>query len=457
MNESDTNNNRSSAVPGGRLSRLAKLGSLATGVAGGMMAEGARQLAKGNRPKASEMLLTPANARRVAEQLSQLRGAAMKVGQLMSMDTGDVLPPELTEILGRLRSNAKSMPLSQLAKVLDDNWGQGWNLKFKQFSFEPVAAASIGQVHSAHTKDGRHLALKVQYPGVRESIDSDVDNVATLLRISGLIPKSLNYKPLLEDAKQQLHCEADYLQEARWIKRYRELLADAPEFILPEVYDDLTTPNVLAMSYLTGSPIEALERGAQEDRDQAIRLLLSLLFREIFEFRLIQTDPNFANYQYDSETKKLILLDFGATREYPAEIANAYHQMMQAGAVGDRDAMQTAAETIGFFQAEIKPEQREAVIDLFQQACEPLSVEGEYDFGSSKLVQRIKEAGMALSMEQDYWHTPPADALFLHRKLGGLYLLAARIKARVNVRELLLNAVHHSAGEAGANSNARIP
>ncbi|WP_022953710.1 ABC1 kinase family protein [Leucothrix mucor] len=457
MNESDKKQNNSSAVPGGRLSRLAKLGSLATGVAGGMLAEGARQLAKGNRPKASEMLLTPGNAKRVAEQLSQLRGAAMKVGQLMSMDTGDVLPPELTEILGRLRSDAKSMPLSQLAKVLDDNWGKGWNLKFKQFSFEPVAAASIGQVHSAHTKDGRHLALKVQYPGVRESIDSDVDNVATLLRISGLIPKSLEYKPLLEDAKQQLHCEADYEQEARWIKQYRELLADAPEFILPEVYDDFTTPNVLAMSFVTGSPIEALEQGTQEDRDRAISLLLALLFREIFEFRLIQTDPNFANYQYDSETKKLILLDFGATREYPAAIADAYYQMMQAGSVGDRDAMQDAAEKIGFFKAEIKAEQREAVIDLFQQACEPLSVDGVYDFGSSKLAQRIKDAGMALSMEQEYWHTPPADALFLHRKLGGLYLLAARIKARVNVRELFLATQHHSVGGTGENITARMP
>lgn len=111
----------SAALPGSRLARLARLGSLATGVAGGMLAEGARQLAQGNRPKVTDLLLTPANAKRVADQLAQLRGAAMKVGQLLSMDAGDLLPVELAEILARLRADAKPMPLSQLAKVLDDN------------------------------------------------------------------------------------------------------------------------------------------------------------------------------------------------------------------------------------------------------------------------------------------------------------------------------------------------
>ena len=438
MEDDKKKNKNTSAVPAGRLSRFAKLGSLATGIGGGMLAEGARQLAKGNRPKASEMLLTPGNAKRITDQLAQLRGAAMKVGQMMSMDTGDLLPPEMTEILSRLRSDAKSMPLSQLNKVLEENWGKGWNLKFKQFSFEPVAAASIGQVHSAHTKDGRHLALKIQYPGVRESIDSDVDNVATLLRISGMIPKTLDYKPLLEEAKQQLHIEADYEQEAASLKRYRELLADEPDYLLPEIYDDLTTNNVLAMSFVTGSPIESLESGSQEDRDRVITLLMSLLFREIFEFRLIQTDPNFANYQYDSETGKLILLDFGATREYSSDIADAYAGLMLAATKNDRDGIEAGAEAIGFFEKDIKPEQQATVVDLFVQACEPLAYDGVYDFGTSKITEKVKDAGMKLSMEQDYWHTPPADALFLHRKLGGLYLLAVRLRARVNVRELFL-------------------
>ncbi|MGB7503246.1 MAG: AarF/UbiB family protein, partial [Azonexus sp.] len=188
------------AVPGNRWSRLARLGGLASCVAGGMLAEGVRQFAKGKRPSVGGLLLTPGNARRVADQLARLRGAAMKVGQLISMDAGDLLPAELGEILARLRSDAHPMPMSQLVAVLNTHWGEGWDRHFERFSFTPMAAASIGQVHAALTRDGRHLAIKVQYPSVRQSIDSDVDNVATLLRISGLLPKSLNIDPLLEEA-----------------------------------------------------------------------------------------------------------------------------------------------------------------------------------------------------------------------------------------------------------------
>jgi len=144
------------------------------------------------------MLLTPANARRVTHQLAQLRGAAMKVGQLLSMDAGDLLPPELGDILSRLRADARPMPMSQLVTVLNANWGEGWDRHFRQFSFSPVAAASIGQVHLAQTIDGRHLAIKVQYPGVRQSIDSDIDNVASLLRISGLLPRGLDIEALFK-------------------------------------------------------------------------------------------------------------------------------------------------------------------------------------------------------------------------------------------------------------------
>ncbi|MEB8431906.1 AarF/ABC1/UbiB kinase family protein [Cocleimonas sp. KMM 6892] len=435
----DSGKNKTASVPTHRLSRFARLGSLATGVAGGMLAEGARQLAKGNRPNTRDMLLTPANAKRVADQLAQLRGAAMKVGQLLSMDTGDLLPEELTQILSRLRSDAKPMPFSQLTKILHDNWGEGWNKSFKQFSFEPIAAASIGQVHSAYTKDGRHLAFKIQYPGVRESISSDVDNVATLLRVSGLIPKEVDFKPLLDEAKIQLQLEADYALEGKWIQTYTKLLENESDYELPEYYPDYSTENILAMSFVGGDQVETLgQKINQEQRNRVVSLLMSLLFKEIFEFKLVQTDPNFANYQYDIESEKLILLDFGATREYSSKISSAYRSLMQGAIEENRDAMEQAATDIGFFQEFIQQPQREAVLDLFETACEPLTFNGEYDFGTSNLAKRIRESGMALSTQQNYWHTPPADALFLHRKLAGLYLLAAKLKARVNMHQLFL-------------------
>ncbi len=425
-----------SAVPGSRLARLARLGTLATGVAGGMLAEGARQLAKGKRPVMGDLLLTPANARRVAEQLAQLRGAAMKVGQLMSMDAGNLLPPELAEILARLREDARTMPMSQVVGVLETHWGKGWERQFSRFSFTPAAAASIGQVHRASDHEGRELAVKIQYPGVRRSIDSDVDNVATLLRVSGLLPKSLDLAPLLTEAKQQLHEEADYRREAEYLQRFRRLLVSSADFVMPEEVAELTTADILVMSWVEGVPVESLDDLPQAERDRIAGLLIGLLFRELFEFRLIQTDPNFANYRYARDSGKLVLLDFGATRPYSSEIVESYRCLMAGAVRGDRPAMIEAAAAIGYFQGHIQDHQRDAVIDLFADACEPLRHPGAYDFGRSSLPLRIRDAGLKLGKDRDFWHTPPVDALFLHRKLGGLYLLAAQLKARVDVGAL---------------------
>ena len=220
-------------VPSARLSRLATFGQLAGGIAGGMLAEGARRLAAGERPQLSDLLLTPGNAMRLTEQLSKLRGAAMKLGQMISLDAGDLLPAELTAIMARLRDSAHYMPPSQLNQVLMAEWGKDWRKRFARFEATPIAAASIGQVHRAQLHDGRLIAIKVQYPGVAASIDADVDNVATLLRLSGLLPGTLDIAPLLDEAKRQLREEADYIREAEQMRRYGALLADNPAFIVP--------------------------------------------------------------------------------------------------------------------------------------------------------------------------------------------------------------------------------
>ena len=428
---------KTSPIPRNRLARLAHLGSLAGSVAGGMLAEGLRQVAQGNLPRAADLVLTPANARRVADKLSELRGAAMKVGQLLSMDAGDLLPPELAAILSRLRADARPMPMSQVVRVMEQAFGQGWEKTFHRFSFTPMAAASIGQVHAAITHGERHLALKLQYPGIKKSIDSDVDNVATLLRISRLVPEELDLEPLLQEAKRQLHEEADYLREARHLQQFAMLLEDAPEFVVPGVDENLTRENILTMDLLAGEPIESLTSATRATRDRVVGLLLELLFRELFDFRLIQTDPNFANFLYNAKSGQLGLLDFGATRRYNSTVTEAYRGLVGAALQQDRAAMAESAQAIGYFKEDIHARQRAAVTELFVLATEPARTRGRFDFGASDLALRIRDAGMALSFDQGYWHTPPADAVFLHRKLGGLYLLAARLRAKVDVRAIL--------------------
>jgi hypothetical protein len=218
--------------------------------------------------------------------------------------------------------------------------------------------------------------------------------------------------------------------------QFSSLLAGADEFLVPEMHDDLTTENILAMTRLDGDAVETLGHLPQADRDRIVSQLFRLLFREIFEFRLIQTDPNFANYRYAEASRQLILLDFGATRAYSAAMIDNYRQLMRCAAHNDRQGMNEAAVAIGYFQHDIKEGQRQAVLDIFMLACEPLGHTGEYDFGRSDLGIRIRDASMVLGMDREFWHTPPADALFLHRKLGGLYLLAAKLKARVDMKAL---------------------
>ncbi|MEZ8131670.1 ABC1 kinase family protein [Enterovibrio norvegicus] len=423
-------------IPSNRLSRVGMFGSVVTKVATNMAAEGAKQMLSGKRPKAKDLLLTPKNISSVTDQLAQLRGAAMKVGQLLSMDAGDALPKELTDILAKLRSNASPMPAKQLADVLAQEWGADWQQHFVSFNFKPIAAASIGQVHFAYDDDGAELAVKVQYPGIKKSISSDVDNVVTLLRLTGLVPKEVDYKELLEEAKKQLHDEANYCLESDMLQAFATHLKNDERYLVPRAVEALTTPSILTMSYEHGEPIESLSGLPQDARDTLIENLFHLLFREVFEFQLVQTDPNFANYLYQTDTGKIVLLDFGATRQYPDNISEGYQKLLSAAMEDDREAMSEALKQIGFFSKTILPEQHAAVVNLVAIACEPLKYNGDYDFGTSDLAVRIRESGMALSMEQGYWHTPPADALFLHRKIGGLYLLAARLNARVNIRRL---------------------
>lgn len=425
------------AVPGGRTARLLRFGTLVSGIAGGMMADGVRQLASGRRPRLTDLVLTPANALRLTEQLSRLRGAAMKLGQLLSLDAGDLLPPELSAILAQLRADARPMPLRQLDRALVAGWGSDWADRLAHFDRRPFAAASIGQVHRALTKSGRDLAIKVQYPGIARSIDSDVDNVATLLKLSGLLPRHIDIAAILTEAKVQLHQEADYAREGAMLARFGKLLAGDKRFAVPRRYAPLSGGTILAMDYLPGVAVDSITDAPQAVRDAVAHALCELVLRELFDFALMQTDPNFANYQYDAASGRIILLDFGATRAIPAAVVDGYRNLLTAAMRQDRAAVRTAIDALGLASARAfarHPAEMDRIIgtllDLFAR-------EGAIDFGDRNLTAALRDETLTIAADRDNWSIPPADALFIQRKLGGTFLLAARLGARIDVRAMM--------------------
>jgi predicted unusual protein kinase regulating ubiquinone biosynthesis (AarF/ABC1/UbiB family) len=424
-------------VPAGRFERLARFGLLAGEVAIGGITEAARRLT-GSSDEDNSVFINATNARRLAERLSSMRGAAMKLGQLLSLEGQDFLPAEVAEALSILRAEGDAMPEAQLRKVLARNYGRQWASRFRTFGIDPVAAASIGQVHHAIAADGRELALKIQYPGVDRSIESDVDNMASILTLSRLLPGDLDMTGVLAEAKRQLRQECDYQAEARHLRLYADRLGDEPGVMIPRVHDDLTTTHILAMDFVEGQSLDVLADAghSQRQRDRVGALLYRIMFRELFELRFMQTDPNFANYLllHDGD---VALLDYGAVRAFPAVLVERYRRIFLASMEGDRPAMRAAMLEVGFFDAGERDDRVDGLLDLFLIGCEPFARRGVYDFAASDLPARAREAGMELTFGKGFLRAPPPEVIFLHRKLGGTFMLCARIGARVNARALL--------------------
>jgi len=445
-------------VPQSRFGRFASVAMAAGELALGGLAEGVRRLAAGGGSggaSSATVFLSADNARRLAARLAKLRGGAMKLGQMISLQGSDLLPPEFAQALAILRSQAAPMPLAQLRRVLGREYGKGWQRRFAWFDEEPIAAASIGQVHRARTLDGRELALKVQYPGVARSIASDVDNIASVLRLMKVLPNNADIPAIAAEAARQLAQEADYLAEAASLERYAKLVADEPDLLVPRTHADLTTPRILAMDYMAGEPLETLADPAvaQVTRDAVGTLLERLMFRELFEFGTMQTDPNFANYLWQPDTGKVVLLDFGATMRFDATFVDAYARITRAVMAGDRDAVARRAIDIGYAVEGDPDELVDATVELIMLVCEPLRQRGRYDFAASDLPSRARALGFDLGIRQGLLRVPPPQTMFLHRKLVGSFLTLAHIGARVDARSLvrpLLDRLHSAtSGDTG--------
>ena len=402
--ESVTRLREGQAVPSSRIGRAFGFASLGAGLAWGAVGElSSRLVGSGGSGNA---ITTDANADRLAATLCRMRGAALKMGQMLSIQDESLLPPALTRALKQVRQGADAMPNYQLMQQLKSELGDGsdensWREKFTSFEDRPFAAASIGQVHRATVVDEQNgeikpVVVKVQYPGVAQSIESDLGNLAMLVRMTGLAPKGLFIENVMRVGRDELKVECNYLNEMANQQAFQALVHSDPvlranKFVVPEVFEDLTTELIITTGYAPGGTIDKVSHLDQEERNRIGRTILYLTMQELFEWRLMQTDPNWGNFLYDVGTGTTTLIDFGATREFPKPFVDGYLRIVWASANRDEDTLMAQSHAMGFLTGEENEMMLRAHKLSGFTVGEPFWNDEPFDFQGSHISTRMGE------------------------------------------------------------------
>ncbi|CAG8569625.1 8403_t:CDS:2 [Paraglomus brasilianum] len=424
-----------SKVPSTRIGRLLQFGGLAVGLGIGAVNEAVRRATNTDTSESnSSLLMSESNVDLLVNKLSHMRGAAMKLGQIISIQENDVVPPQLRQVLLKVQNNANRMPSWQLEKVMKQELGTNWRDNFRIFERIPTAAASIGQVHFAElASNGMPVTVKVQYPGVVDAISSDLDNLRGILLVSDLLPKGLYLDNTIRVAKKELAWETDYKREAECMKKFGELLKDDTDFVVPTVVDDLTTGMVMTYQRMIGEPLNKVESYDQETRNKIGANILRLCLRELFEFRFMQTDPNWTNFLYNISTQKIELLDFGASRGFDDKFVNLYQETLKAAVRSDEEACIHYSMEMGFLTGYETSTMRQAHIGSILTLGEPFT-RPLYDFSTQTVTARIRD--LIPTMLKYRLTPPPEETYSLHRKLSGAFLLCTKLRAVISCRDI---------------------
>ena len=401
-----------------------------------------------------------ARAQELVEELGKLKGSVVKIGQMMALFGEHFLPEEVTAALHTLENQTTALEWPAIERHLQLQLGE---VKLAELDVDPtpLGAASLAQVHRATRKaDGRQLVLKIQYPGVADAIDSDMRALVRLLKLSRMVPITEQFNTWLSEVQEMLRREVDYDLEAHTTRHFREILADDPRFVVPEIVPEYSSHNIMCMTFEEGIGVNdpAVLELSQTRRNFIGRAIMELCCREVFEWSKMQTDPNFGNYLLrigaQPEQDQIVLLDFGAIRDFDNEVLGPGREMIRASYHHDTDRLIRALNALDFLArgtprrllddfATLCFEAVEVLQDpeRFPPPASLLNEQLEYRWGQSDLPSRImsKAGKNALSIHFD---VPPKEFIFLFRKLLGAYTFLHVIDAEVRGNTILDPFIH---------------
>ena len=389
------------------------------------------------KPDLRSALVSKKNVTATVNTLKNLRGAAMKFGQLMSMDESIILSPDLAAVFAQLRSSGYSMTPSQLKKILNQNWGDGWLRNFKHFEVRPFAAASIGQVHKATLKSGEIVAIKVQFPGVRQSIDNDLSSLKFIMKTSGMLPAKFPLDYYINQCGDLLKRETDYELEATNARRFSEFLRSNDKLNVPKVYNELSTQETLTMSFLEGRELSSKMAYDQSSINEISLSLLELLLNEIFTFKLVQTDPNLANFLLSEGDNSLCILDFGACCQVSEATHELYKDLLNVALTLDANKIKSFLEDKNFIPKDASSEGTKFFDRIISIAINEISQNEFFDFQQSKVFEIITEEDLNLYFELIPSSLFGSDFIFIQRKIFGLILFFRAIGAKLPLLKIL--------------------